>query len=146
MADTMPGPLTRSFTASLRRFLFAVSIPLVAALVPAVVQAQTPPDIPDPSEVLYEIRLADGSRVIARVVELDEARVVFMTAGGSRLEVERSQIRELRPARGRFEEGEFWNEDPGGTRLLFTATGRTLSRGESYIGPTWSFCRSRRSG
>ena len=130
----MPDPLTMACTSPLRRFLFAVSVPMIAALVPAVAQAQTPPDIPDPGDVLYEIRLADGSRVFARVVQLDEAQVVFMTAGGSRLEVERSQIRELRPARGRFRDGEFWNEDPGGTRLLFTATGRTLPRGESYIG------------
>ena len=134
MGDTIPSPLTRFCSSFLRNFLFAVSVPMVAALVPVVAQAQTPPDIPDPSEVLYEIRLADGSQVFARVVELDEAQVVLMTAGGGRLEVDRSQIRELRPARGRFEDGEFWNEDPGGTRLLFTATGRTLLRGELYIG------------
>ncbi|WP_419949006.1 hypothetical protein [Candidatus Palauibacter sp.] len=130
----MPDPLTMACTSPLRRFLFAVSVPMIAAMVPAVAQAQTPPDIPDPGEVLYEIRLADGSQVFARVVERDGAQVVLMTAGGSRLEVDRSQIRELRPARGRFVDGEFWNEDPGGTRLLFTATGRTLSRGESFVG------------
>ncbi len=130
----MPSPRTRSFASLLRSLLVAASVPVIAALAPAMARAQTPPDIPAPSEVLYEVRLADGSRVVARVVELDEARVVFVTAGGSRLEVDRSQVRGLRPARGRFEGAEFWNEDPGGTRLLFTATGRTLARGESYVG------------
>ena len=97
-------------------------------------RAQTPPDIPAPSDTVYEIRLADGSVVFARVAEFDQNRVVLMTVGGGRLEVDRPQIRALRPARGQAVDGEFWSEDPGATRLFFTATGRSLSQGESYIG------------
>ena len=117
-----------------RTFLFAASVLAAAALLPRAAQAQTPPDFPDPSDTLYEIRLGDGSVIFARIAELDQARVVLVTAGGARLEIDRSQIRELRPARGRVSNGEYWSEDPGATRLFFTATGRSLSQGESYIG------------
>ena len=117
-----------------RTFLFAASVLAAAALLPPAAQAQTPPDLPDPSDTLYEIRLGDGSVLFARIAELDQARVVLVTAGGARLEIDRSQIRELRPARGRVSGGEYWSEDPGATRLFFTATGRSLSQGESYIG------------
>ena len=117
-----------------RTFLFAASVLAAAAFLPPAAQAQTPPDLPDPSDTLYEIRLGDGSVIYARIAELDQVRVVLVTAGGARLEIDRSQIRELRPARGRVSGGEYWSEDPGATRLFFTATGRSLSQGESYIG------------
>ena len=117
-----------------RTLLFAASVLAATALLPPAAQAQTPPDLPDPSDTLYEVRLGDGSVIFARIAELDQARVVLVTAGGARLEIDRSQIRELRPARGRVSNGEYWGEDPGATRLFFTATGRSLSQGESYIG------------
>ena len=91
-------------------------------------------DVPAPSDTIYEVRLGDGSVIFARVAELDEERVVFVTVGGARLEIERSGIRDLRPAVGQVVDGEFWTEDPGGTRLFFTSTGRSLGRGESYVG------------
>ena len=72
--------------------------------------------------------------IFARVVELDQERVVFETVGGARLDVERIAIEAVRPASGQVVEGEFWAEDPGGTRLFFTSTGRSLRAGESYIG------------
>ena len=112
----------------------SVSVLVAAALLPAVASAQTPPDIPPPSDTVYEIQLGDGSVIFARIVELDQEQVVFITVGGGRLGIDRAQVRELRPARGRVENGEFWSEDPGGTRLFFTATGRSLGRGESYLG------------
>jgi hypothetical protein len=101
---------------------------------PALTHAQTPPDIPAPSDAIYEVRLGDGSVIFARVVELDEERVVFETVGGARLDVERTGIEGIRAARGQAVDGEFWTEDPGGTRLFFTSTGRSLERGEAYVG------------
>ena len=125
---------TMSLIPLFRRILLAAAVPMAAVLLPASAEGQTPPDIPDPGDVVYEIQLADGSQVFARVVELDEEGVILLTVGGGRLEIDRSQIEQLRPARGSVRDGEFWSEDPGGTRLLFTATGRTLARGESYVG------------
>lgn len=114
--------------------VIAASALAVAFLSPASAHAQTPPDIPAPSDTVYEVRLGDGSVIFARVVELDQERVVFETVGGARLDVERIAIEAVRPASGQVVEGEFWAEDPGGTRLFFTSTGRSLRAGESYIG------------
>ncbi len=110
------------------------SLLVAAALLSPAAQAQVLPDLPAPSDTFYEIRFVDGSLIFARIAELDRERVVLTTLGGGRLEIDRRQIREVRPSRGRVVNGEFWSEDPGATRLLFTATGRSLSRGESYIG------------
>ena len=127
--------LRRISSTSLVGTLLLYAAALVATIVlPALVQAQTPPDIPAPSDTIYEVRLGDGSVIFARVVELDEERVVFETVGGARLDVERTGIERVRPARGQPVDGEFRTEDPGGTRLFFTSTGRSLERGESYIG------------
>ena len=130
----MRSPLAMCRTSLVRMLLFAASFPVAATLTLATAKAQTPPDIPERGDTVYQIRLADGSEVFARIVELDAEQVVLVTAGGGRLEIDRSQITQLRPARGRVRDGEFWNEDPGGTRLFFTATGRSLAQGESYIG------------
>ena len=121
-------------TLVLRTLLLAASVPATAALDAAAVRAQAPPDIPEPSETVHEVRLGDGSVIFARIVELDAERVVLETVGGARLEIERSGIEGLRPVRGEAVEGEFWSEDPGDTRLFFTSTGRSLERGESYVG------------
>ena len=62
------------------------------------------------------------------------AIAVPATSAVAQEEVERSQIREARPAEGRVVEGEFWREDANLSRLFFTATGRTLPKGEAYVG------------
>lgn len=115
-------------------FLLSAAALVATVFLPVAVHAQAPPDIPAPSDTIHEVRLGDGSVIFARVVELDEERVVFETVGGARLDVERTGIDGVRPARGQTVDGEFRTEDPGGTRLFFTSTGRSLERGESYIG------------
>ena len=107
---------------------------LATALLPFAAQAQQLREIPAPSDTVYEIRLGDGSVIFARIAAVEGERVEFTTVGGGRMEIDRDQIHELRPARGRVVDGEFWQEDPAGTRLFFTTTGRSLGRGESYLG------------
>jgi len=118
----------------LRALVLIAPLLVATPLLPDAIRAQAAVDIPDPGETVYEIQLGDGSVLFARIAELDEEQVVLVTVSGVRLEVDRSQLREIAPARGRVQGGEFWSEDPGGTRLFFTATGRSLARGESYIG------------
>jgi len=117
-----------------RTLVFIAPALVASTLLPDAARAQATVDIPGPSETVYEIQLGDGSVLFARITELDEEQVVLITVSGVRLEVVRSRIQEIAPARGRVQDGEFWTEDPGGTRLFFTATGRSLARGESYIG------------
>ena len=108
--------------------LLAIGAPVTPA------GAQEQAELLTPGETLYEIRLADGSVLFAHVTAVEGETMVLVTSGGARLEVERSQIRDVRSAEGRLVEGEFWREDPNSSRLFFTATGRTLQKGEAYIG------------
>ena len=107
---------------------------LAATLLPSAIQAQEVPVIPGPSDTVYEVGLADGSVIIGRITQVDAEQVTITTVGGGTLEIDRTQVRSLRPATGRVVDGQYWNPDPADTRLYFTATGRTLDAGEAYIG------------
>ncbi|MCY3809606.1 MAG: hypothetical protein OXG58_09340 [Gemmatimonadetes bacterium] len=123
-----------SSTSFLRALILASGVLVGTPLVPAEARAQVRPDIPDPSDTIYEVRLSDGTVTFARLVAVDKEKVVLTTIAGGRLEIERSHIVGLRQAAGEVVNGEFWNEDPSSSRLFFTATGRTLRQGESYLG------------
>ena len=110
--------------------LVVIAVPATPALAQVEIEALTTGD------TLYEIRLTDGSVLFARVTEVEGETIVLVTSGGARLEVARSQIREVRVAEGRVVEGEFWRKDPNTSRLFFTATGRTLDKGKAYVGTT----------
>ncbi len=108
--------------------LLAIAAPATPAIAQVEVEALTP------GEDLYEVRLTDGSVLFARVTAVEDETIVLVTLVGVRIEVQRSDIRMARPAEGRVVEGEFWREDPNSSRLFFTATGRTLQKGEAYVG------------
>lgn len=98
---------------------------------PAAAQEVTPIVAADS---LVEVRLNDGSVLIGWIVEGTEDRLVVVTQGGTRVELDRSQVRSVTPARGRMVAGEFWGEDPHATRLFFGPTARSLKQGEGYFG------------
>ena len=114
--------------------LMMVLVAIAACSTPALAQEEI--EALTPGETLYEIRLTDGSVLFASVTEVTGDTIVLVTSGGARLEVERSQIREARVAEGRVVEGEFWRKDSNTSRLFFTATGRTLDKGDWYAGTT----------
>ena len=101
---------------------------------PASSWSQEVKEIPPPGEALYEIALTDGSTLYARITAVEGDQVVLTTMGGTRVEVTRGQIREIRPADGRVVRGEFWVADPNVSRLFFTSTGRSLPAGQGYVG------------
>lgn len=109
-----------------------------AVMVPAVAQAQEQVDREAPSivvsDTVYEIRLADGNLLFARVVAIDGDRITLETTGGVRLEVSRAMIRSFQIASGKVVGGEFWPEDPHATRLFLAPTGRTIRAGQGYFG------------
>jgi hypothetical protein len=84
--------------------------------------------------VTYELRLRDGSRAFGRVASETETEVVFETASGVLLRAERAQIVSLRRVDGEFRDGEFLPADPNATRLFFGPTGRSLPKGQVYLG------------
>lgn len=83
---------------------------------------------------LVELRLRDGS-VIYGVIETETPdQVVVRTLAGAVVEVDRAQIASLEPAAGTVVDGEFRPADANATRLLFSPTGRSLRRGQGYVG------------
>ena len=98
-------------------------------------QTPAPPVIEIPAaDVVQELRLDDGSSVIGRVESIDGARFTFRTSSGALLTVETSTVLTLKPLRGQIINGELWREDSNPTRLFFAPTGRSLARGEAYVG------------
>jgi hypothetical protein len=118
----------------LPRWIF-VLLALGAALAhtPAPVFAQIPAEFVA-SDTVYEVQLADGSTIIGRIAAVAGDRITFETQAGVRVQVDRAQIRSLRPTRGTMVGGQFMREDPNKTRLFFAPTGRTLAAGEGYFG------------
>lgn len=86
------------------------------------------------SDSTMEIRLADGSTIYGRIVSADGGRVVIVTSGGARLEVDRAQVRSVRAVQGTVRDGEVWPQDPHRTRLFIGPTGRSLNMGEGFFG------------
>lgn len=81
-----------------------------------------------------ELVLRDGTRAIGRVEKVDNGRVMFRTESGAVLEVDVAQIVSASVVHGRIVGGSYWPEDSNPTRLFFAPTGRTLKRGEAYVG------------
>jgi hypothetical protein len=113
-----------------------LALVLIAAVafvsIPAGVSAQSSVET-DPA-VTHELRLRDGSRAYGRIVSESDEEVVFETASGVAITARRNQIVSLRKVDGVFKEGEFLPADPNNTRLFFGPTGRSLPKGQAYLG------------
>lgn len=83
---------------------------------------------------LYELVLRDGSRLYGEIERQDDAEVVFRTHGGTSVTVKRSDILSLRRSAGVLAGEEFQRADPNLTRLFFGPTGKSLEKGQTYVG------------
>ncbi len=110
-------------------------VALLVAALPAGVAAQTPDPIeiwiPD-SELIQELELQDGSKLLGRVSD-DGDPVRFVLLSGATVEVRRSQIASLKTAEGLVKNGQLWRPDPSSNRMFFGPTGRTIDKGEGYF-------------
>lgn len=88
---------------------------------------------------ISEVRLRDGSVLYGRVVQEDAAHLTLRTSGGTQVDVRCDQVVSVRRTAGRIVNGEVWADDPNGTRLLFTSTGRPLGKGEGYVSAYFLF-------
>lgn len=114
-----------------------VYLVLVACLVlsraPAFAQ-QSPPPPTDRDVTLYELVLRDGSRLFGTIERQSEAEVEFRTQSGTLVTAKRTEIASFREVRGSLVDGEFMPSDPNATRLFFGPTGRSLPKGQVYLG------------
>lgn len=109
---------------------------VVATAAPARAQESAPSAAV--ADTATEIRLKDGSVLIGRVQSQSETEVVLITRSGARVEIPRAEIVSMRGVSLR-PNGEAWVEDPNGSRLFFSSTGRGLPKGEGYISSFWLF-------
>lgn len=110
-----------------------VAVCVLALLVAGPARAQAGGPSPTTRET-HELRLNDGSIVFGTIVQEGPEEVVFRSVSGVEIRVPREKIVSLRRARGEVVEGAFYPSDPNATRLLFSPTGRSLKRGEGYVG------------
>jgi hypothetical protein len=112
------------------------SLMLLVLLPGALAYAQQPPQRTTAPfmKTVQELLLNDGSRLYGVVESEDDSEIVFRTTSGAVVRAPRDRIVSIRPVTGRIVKGEFRREDPNNTRLLFGPTGRTLRRGETYLG------------
>lgn len=87
-----------------------------------------------PPGVTQEIRLRDGTTAVGSVTGVDGERLTFLTRGGAALTLLVADVVSLTVVEGRSVDGQFWKDDPNPTRLFFGPTGRSLGKGDSYLG------------
>ncbi len=94
--------------------------------------------VPDSSAVQV-VRLADGSSLVGRFVDVSGDPVRFETGGGV-VAIRRADLRDIREmARGAVKNGQVWFDDPNPTRLFFGPTARSLPQGEGDFSSTYVF-------
>ena len=99
---------------------------------PAFAQAAAPAS--QREVTLFEMVLRDGSRLYGSIEGHDDAEVLFKTQAGALVTVKRAEIVSLRKMTGSVVSGEFLPPDPNATRLFFGPTGRSLAKGQTYLG------------
>jgi hypothetical protein len=108
---------------------------LALVLLPGAADARVSgPRASEQQMTLYELVLRDGSRLYGTIEREDSGEVVFKTQAGASVTARRSDIDTLRKVTGTLSDGEFMPPDPNATRLFFAPTGRSLQRGQTYLG------------
>jgi hypothetical protein len=87
-----------------------------------------------PPEVVQELTMRGGSRLLGHIERIEGGHVAFRTTAGALLEIEQARIIRVRRLHGTMVHDTFWPDDPNPTRLFFAPTGRSVSRGEGYVG------------
>ncbi len=94
--------------------------------------------VPDSSAVQV-VRLADGSSLVGRFVDVTGDPVRFETGGGI-VSIRRADLRDIKEVSSRaFKGGQLWFDDPNPTRLFFGPTARSLPQGEGDFSSTYVF-------
>jgi len=116
-----------------RQILLVAILALVTPAVPAQAYAALSGSA-EQQITLYELVLRDGSRLYGTIEREDPNEVVFKTQAGLLVTAKRSDIGTLKEVTGSLARGEFMPPDPNATRLFFAPTGRSLARGQTYLG------------
>lgn len=83
---------------------------------------------------LMEVVLRDGTTFVGEVVSDDASTVVLRGADGAEVSIARERIKRMSAFTGHVVDGEYWRDDALASKLFLSATGRSLRRGQAYIG------------
>jgi hypothetical protein len=108
---------------------------LIALMVVVVAPDSSAQTAPSRTRVtLTELVLRDGTRLFGTITRQDAEEIELRTKSGATVTARRSEIASLREVKGEVVDGAFLPPDPNATRLFFGPTGRSLPRGQTYMG------------
>ena len=90
--------------------------------------------MPDRHVRWNEVVLKDGSRIFGTIVSENEEQVVLKNQAGTVVVARRDDIDAINQVTGDLVDGRSVPADPNATRLFFGPTGRSLARGQTYLG------------
>lgn len=94
----------------------------------------------DDTGTLYRIVTTDGNVYIGTVVSEDEEKIVFLEDKLGQITIPRNSIKSMKEVHpDQLKDGEYWFENPHGTRYLFSTSAIGLKKGEGYYQNTWIF-------
>lgn len=121
--------MTRYTAAALAAFVMLAFTPVVSSA------QEQPAAAPAPQRVTtHELVLRDGSRLYGTIERENDVEVVFRTQAGAIVTAQRADIASLEEVTGTVSKGEFMRADRNATRLFFGPTGRTMEKGQVYVG------------
>ena len=105
-------------------------VSIIVAL--AALLAAPAPSTAQREETYSQVELRDGGSLFGTAIRSGDQ--VLVIRGADTLFLPASQVARIRQVHGRMVDGQFMRQDPNETRLFFGPTGRTLPRGDSYLG------------
>lgn len=89
---------------------------------------------------MVRIETEDGNVMIGRLLSENDLQVVLQVEGIGEITVQKSNIKRLdRIDPSRIRDGEYWFENPQGTRYFFAPNAIGLQKGHGYYQNTWIF-------
>ncbi len=112
----------------------AIAALLTGSAIAAAGQQAGPLRVLSDTTAVQQVELRDGTKLLGRIVRIDDTDIFFRTLGDVAIQFERRDFRTVREVRGEFYYGEFWPEDPSNSRLFLAPTARVPGDGHGYFG------------
>ena len=82
----------------------------------------------------------DGNVYVGTVLSENDENLVLMENNIGRITIPKSNIKSISEVDpDQLKDGEFWHDNPAGTRYLFSTSAMNLKKGEGYYQNTWIF-------
>lgn len=91
--------------------------------------------------IIYRVITTDGNSFIGTIVSEDDQQIVLNTKDLGEITIQRANIKSVEEVDSKRikGDGEYWFENPHGTRYLFSTSAIGLKKGEGYYQNVWIF-------